>query len=574
MNSSREETLKSALFGKEAIRFEIPKYQRAYSWGVDQWKQFLQDLKDAESGYYLGHYLFETHEDVYFVIDGQQRLTTCVIFISAALDLLAPSTEYERDVKIWRRRYLSDSELGPRLKTVPYDDVLFKSFVVEGDRRRPNVFNTQSAKNIVEAKEYFAQELRKLKDPKEIYILVRRMEDAVITTYEVQDRGMAAKIFAFQNDRGKSLTRLETIKSFLMMTVYIKGRNEEEKNSVIDEIDTRFARIYEMIMRINVDEDDVLLNYWRSRNGFYADDAVAGAKNELSKTEDQISWVKAFVRDLASAFEFVETFEKDGGEYPVRLRLLNNMAYSYPFLIRAWLKGIEYDSPLFASLMHLMENLTFRSLIRGGRADIQTRLNDHLKRISDEASAKVEIAQIVEAVVNGWWCYWSDAEVERRLNEWFYGNKVDNYLLWQYERTLYGKGYTAPMSAKEMMKNESIEHIAPQSETDGDAPANGYGQYDVKESPENGIASGGWLNCLGNLVLASQSQNSSLGNKPFAEKLDDYNRGILQQQKAIESYAATGVDGSKMWTVDSIKRRQKDIVNWAMKKWDVRNVIG
>lgn len=67
MASSREETLKSALFGKEAIRFEIPKYQRAYSWERDQWKQFLQDLKDAESGYYLGHYLFEAHDDVYFV---------------------------------------------------------------------------------------------------------------------------------------------------------------------------------------------------------------------------------------------------------------------------------------------------------------------------------------------------------------------------------------------------------------------------------------------------------------------------------------------------------------------------
>ena len=387
------------------------------------------------------------------------------------------------------------------------------------------------------------------------------------------DRGMAARIFAFQNDRGKPLTQLETIKSFLMMTVYMKGKNEEEKNSVVDEIDTRFAHIYETIMRINVDEDDVLLNYWRSRNGFYADDAIVGAKNELSKAEDQISWIKAFVRDLASAFSFVEVFEKDGDEYPVRLRLLNNMACSYPFFIRAWLKGIKYDSPLFVSLMHLMENLTFRSLIRGGRADIQTRLNDHLKRISDEASAKVEIGKMVEAIVNGWWGYWSDAEVERRLNEWFYGNRVDNYLLWQYERSLYDNGYVAPVSAKEMMKNESIEHIAPQTETGGDAPANGYGEYDIKESPENGIVSGGWLNCLGNLVLASQSQNSSIGNKPFAEKLDDYGRGILQQQKKIDSYAEIATDGSKMWTVGSIKQRQERIVKWALTNWDVRKVI-
>lgn len=573
MASSREETLKSALFGKEAIRFEIPKYQRAYSWERDQWKQFLQDLKDAESGYYLGHYLFETHDDVCFVIDGQQRLTTCVIFISAALDILAAYEEYRRDVNIWRRRYLFDSELGPRLKTVPYDNPLFQSYIVDGEHRRPSVFNTQSGKNIVEAKEYFVQELRKVEAPEKIAELVRRMENAVITTYEVLDRGMAARIFAFQNDRGKSLTQLETIKSFLMMTVYMKGTNEDEKNSVVDEIDTRFAHIYETIMRINVDEDDVLLNYWRSRNGFYADDALIGAKNELSKTEDQISWIKSFVRDLASAFSFVEVFEKDEGEYPIRLRLLNNMAYSYPFLIRAWLTGVKYDSPLFVSLMHLMENLTFRSLIRGGRADIQSRLNNHLKRISDEVSVKVEIGKIVEAIANGWWGYWSDAEVERRLNEWFYGNRVDNYLLWQYERSLYENGYVAPVSAREMMKNESIEHIAPQTETGGDAPANGYGQYDVNECPEKGIASGGWLNRLGNLVLASQSQNSLLGNKPFAVKLDGYADGVLQQQKEIDSCAETGTDGSKMWTVESIKRRQERIVEWAMANWDVRKVI-
>lgn len=573
MASSREETLKSALFGKEAIRFEIPKYQRAYSWERDQWKQFLQDLKDAESGYYLGHYLFEAHDDVYFVIDGQQRLTTCVIFISAALDILSACEEYRRDVNVWRRRYLLDAELGPRLKTVPYDNPLFQSFIVDGDCRRPSVFNTQSEKNIVEAKEYFVQELRKVEAPEEIAELVRRMENAVITTYEVLDRGMAARIFAFQNDRGKSLTQLETIKSFLMMTVYMKGKNEDEKNSVVDEIDSRFAHIYETIMRINVDEDDVLLNYWRSRNGFYADDALIGAKNELSKTEDQISWIKSFVRDLASAFSFVEVFEKDEGEYPIRLRLLNNMAYSYPFLIRAWLTGVKYDSPLFVSLMHLMENLTFRSLIRGGRADIQSRLNNHLKRISDEVSVKVEIGKIVEAIANGWWGYWSDAEVERRLNEWFYGNRVDNYLLWQYERSLYENGYVAPVSAREMMRNESIEHIAPQTETGGDAPANGYGQYDVKESPEKGIASGGWLNCLGNLVLASQSQNSLLGNKPFVVKLEGYADGVLQQQKEIDSCAETGTDGSKMWTVESIKRRQERIVKWAMANWDVRKVV-
>ena len=33
-----------ALFGMESLHFEIPKYQRAYSWERDQWEQFLEDL--------------------------------------------------------------------------------------------------------------------------------------------------------------------------------------------------------------------------------------------------------------------------------------------------------------------------------------------------------------------------------------------------------------------------------------------------------------------------------------------------------------------------------------------------
>ena len=37
--------------------------------------------------------------------------------------------------------------------------------------------------------------------------------------------------------------------------------------------------------------------------------------------------------------------------------------------------------------------------------------------------------------------------------------------------------------------------------------------------------------------------------------------------------AETGTDGSKMWTVESIKRRQERIVKWAMANWDVRKVV-
>lgn len=70
-----------ALFYRD-VRYVIPSYQRAYSWEGQQREQFIEDLRDVSDKYYLGHFLFEKTENgsVLCLIDGQQRLTTIVIF--------------------------------------------------------------------------------------------------------------------------------------------------------------------------------------------------------------------------------------------------------------------------------------------------------------------------------------------------------------------------------------------------------------------------------------------------------------------------------------------------------------
>ena len=81
------------LSGKSIV---VPNYQRAYSWETDltdksqkQVNTFLTDLQNyvnskSSGPYYLGHFLLEERNTFeYGIIDGQQRLTTSVIFISA-----------------------------------------------------------------------------------------------------------------------------------------------------------------------------------------------------------------------------------------------------------------------------------------------------------------------------------------------------------------------------------------------------------------------------------------------------------------------------------------------------------
>ena len=71
---------------------EIPFYQRAYVWGEEQWERFLGDMAFVTASkrpYFLGSIILKQASsgttwsevsEVRTVIDGQQRLTTMVIF--------------------------------------------------------------------------------------------------------------------------------------------------------------------------------------------------------------------------------------------------------------------------------------------------------------------------------------------------------------------------------------------------------------------------------------------------------------------------------------------------------------
>ena len=132
-------------------RIFVPDYQRAYSWDTEfdnskapkQVNTFLSDLEDynrssTKSKYYFGHFLFEKKSENQFgVIDGQQRLTTIVIFLSAlfirlkAIRQLSESEEESFEDIIKRKSTY-------RFETVDYDKRLFKDYVIDRIKKDKN----------------------------------------------------------------------------------------------------------------------------------------------------------------------------------------------------------------------------------------------------------------------------------------------------------------------------------------------------------------------------------------------------------------------------------------------------
>jgi uncharacterized protein with ParB-like and HNH nuclease domain len=105
-NMEASTTIKKMLSGNKII---VPSYQRAYSWDTEILKEekpqqvnvFLSDLEEynnsrTKAPYYFGHFLFEEFgNNKYGVIDGQQRLTTIVIFLSALFKLYGKNVSNE-----------------------------------------------------------------------------------------------------------------------------------------------------------------------------------------------------------------------------------------------------------------------------------------------------------------------------------------------------------------------------------------------------------------------------------------------------------------------------------------------
>ena len=96
-------TVRELLTNKKTIK--VPDYQRAYSWDEEQVNQFLYDVKEhteKKTNYYVGHFLFEERNGDFYIIDGQQRLTTIVLLIYSIYNMYQFDLKYTRNFNFYR----------------------------------------------------------------------------------------------------------------------------------------------------------------------------------------------------------------------------------------------------------------------------------------------------------------------------------------------------------------------------------------------------------------------------------------------------------------------------------------
>jgi hypothetical protein len=551
-------SIKQMLAGNRVF---VPTYQRAYSWDTElekvnspkQVNTFLSDLEDynkssTKSYYYFGHFLFEEKEDnIFGVIDGQQRMTTIVIFISALFTRLKQiRTLSENEQETFEDIIKRNSTY--RFETVDYDDRFFKDCVIDQTKQDRNGLKTVSAIRIATAFDFFVSQLM---DKEEAYLLkmLDTIQNASCTTHPVKDESEAIQMFIFQNNRGKKPSNLEIIKAQFMFNVHLYGG--EEKESLIKEIKDRFEEIYKSISTIeyNINEDDVLVYTLRVHfNSLWETNAIDKI-NKLLSEANPIPFIKSFTQSLAISFGHLTTlFGKDERENLEihSLLTLGGIGIAMPFIIKAYTFGLPLNQ--INQLCNKLESIVLRHRLIGTRADITSRLNDVYQKFNNVNSDITPIIARIDwmkTTPDWWWAYWGDKELERSIQGGI-NHLTAKYLLWKYENHLEGQGKSGYIATRfDKIVNPELEHIAPQTEN----PETGYDTYDEEFINQ-------YINCLGNYLLLSKSHNCSVGNKPFADKLNSYNH--LAQQREIQKLTTE----SATWTKELIQKRKDKIVNF------------
>ncbi|MDP3026713.1 MAG: DUF262 domain-containing HNH endonuclease family protein [Nanoarchaeota archaeon] len=562
--------------------FCIPPYQRSYAWEEEkQLKDFLDDLKNqkVDKNYFFGTLLFQEdgEEDGFYkisIVDGQQRLTTIVIFMKVLIDYLKEKRE---NVKILEDIYLK-YENKIKLRLQDDDNEFFQTYILGNDKTA--IINTPSQGRLLEAKRFFYKELLVL-SLDQLKELREKVEHSKLLTYSVSNSAEAALIFETTNDRGKILTNLEKTKSFLMYKSYISNK-EKDCEDLLNNISKRFSEIYRKLEEIKkkdptIDEDSILqyhfiaYEHWNKKRDYQ--NYLQGIKskiNELILEKEDIKaalYIDEYSQRLRETFDTFYNLSEIKAEYVRNLFLLERMGIFYPLLIKTYNLDETKDKTEFLHITKLLEIFSFRILsLKIKRSnDIDTFLNSLANKFEGDFSSLITSLKdkILELAPNSLF----KAKLSSTNFYKEFSSNDQNYLYWKYEnylRTSGGAKY-AKMSEQEFSVRGkkfglSVEHIASQN------PKVTTSEIKFEEFTEDFKEN--FLNCIGNLTFDPQSANSSKGNKSVPEKNNKYFvRAPFMTQNELCEFIKEG-----KWTRESIKDREKKLIDFASNSWDPEKV--
>ncbi|MGL4655232.1 MAG: DUF262 domain-containing protein [Sarcina sp.] len=555
--------------------FEIPDYQRAYSWTTENLKQLVEDINDSirlNEGrdfenfepYFIGSVVLcgkEYREDGfgrYEVIDGQQRLTSLIMLIATIRDIIK-NDEYRKVLS--SLIYQEPNELmgikeNIRVKVRGKESDFFKQYVLTekgtdliADLDKSDL--TETKLNMVNALEIFRASfmdengtLLEGKLNSFVKYLLQKVVLVVITTNSFES---AFRLFNVINSRGLPLTNADLLKSENLRVIPLEERQEYTEIWESDELD------------LGKDALEMLIGFMRTIT--LKKKAEASLYDEYTKVlypETEGYKGKEFTNHMHKIKEIYSKYvldaelgSEDANKNVYYKNLLTAMREFLPYedWAAAIIRFVEKFNPSADEILDFVKVLEKRVVIDwvngNSFADRLTRVYDIINVI-DEANSLETIKQS-DAFV---------ADLERTsiffknaLNDIDFYSKgrmtIPKYVFVRMDMEL-NEGVAVDYYTNKVM----VEHILPRNAKDS------YWTGNFKADQRRN-----WANKLGNLVLIAGAKNTRLNNKPFAEKVEDYLSKKGQFKITEEVFA------NENWNMEVLEARQNALANKALELW-------
>lgn len=510
----------------------VPTYQRAYSWEREaNLQDFLNDLlsQQPQRPYFFGSFLLHLKESrnefaVVDIVDGQQRLTTLVIFMHVLLGRLIAEKSTLVSERT-RRIFVRDGDVF-KLESANeghaflHGRVLCEKMNTEGDV----TLTTHSQRLLLDARQFFEEKLATL-DRSTLEAIYTTAANADVLLYVVDDISTATQIFELLNDRGRRLTPLESIKSFLMYNAGIVHQCPEQS---IGKIQEDFAAIYRLIECHKMKDSDVLRYHMLAFEKYpteYGEKPKAYIKEKVLRLVRQPAThaeaakvIDEYSSRLRNSFELFGKIQelRFTDQALANTYMIGRVAPFYP----AMMNVLEHRPDEFRRLVKAINAFTLRAALAALRSNGESYQATCLRNDEDV------IALIEKFIVgDGWWNL--NVRVQSALswsNHYEYlDTNVVRYLLVSYENFLRKKEGYPLISLQDYVSKDprarlSIEHITAQR---------------AENLAFNARFKEHCLQNIGNLVIDHAAPNSRKGRKSGDDKSVHYAKAPLMSQNEI-----------------------------------------
>ena len=517
--------------------FKIPEFQRPYSWHRNNYNTFLDDFKSTLSGertHYLGNVFYQQNgRDESIIIDGQQRITTILLMLTAIYHLVQDRPELatsEPELALRIKDDFLENKYGPennrvKLRGMTDDDQIFKRIF------KRQVEDDDKTSGLYEAYSYLRDQLGVWFDqglsPRE---LIEGLANLKIIEIQLEpDRGDdLQKIFEGINSTGEPLSEGDKIRNFALML-----NQDEIRNRVIE----NYWRVIEAKLVDTKTRTDLIADFFRKllifRLGQDVKEREVYAKfkdffKDRVKNQSDVQQIDNFYQSLLADLERYLLLKKPEQTTPNdkhsgfgrQAFCMNYLEIEvvYPFLM-AVLADFETGKLSEASAQEMFaitESYLIRRLIAGIRTTGLNKFYNSLYRNIATYSNDNQQADYVEIykyilLTRKLGLHFPDRQyLKDRFSD--SGNTNNRYLyfiLSSWDDYRQPKESFLLAQIRSGQSSYSLEHIMPQTLTRdwkrdlGDNWAETHERY---------------LNCLANLTLTAY--NSEYSNKSFEEKLN------------------------------------------------------